>query len=167
MSFGTLLPTFAKDVFLTDERGYSILLTCNGLGALAAASLLAASGSMRHKGKRLLFGAFAFCLSTMAFAAAPTLPLACAFLVVSGFFLLVFLMTANTLVQTLSPDTLRGRVFALYSWFLIGATPPGAITLGFLANAIGARHATQLGALIAASFLLWVYWRFRHLWKEP
>src|SRR5690606_38106870 len=63
LSSSTLLPTFAKDVFLTDERGYSILLTCNGIGALAAASLFAIVGKMRHKGKQLLLGVLAFCLS--------------------------------------------------------------------------------------------------------
>jgi hypothetical protein len=41
MSFGALLPVFAKDVFATDERGFSLLMTCNGMGALGAAVTLA------------------------------------------------------------------------------------------------------------------------------
>jgi MFS family permease len=166
MSFGTLLPIFARDIFQTNEHGYTALLTCNGLGALAAASRLAFSRGMRHKGKRVLAGAFGFCVSTAVFAIMPSLWLGCAALLFSGFFLLTFLMTANTLVQTLSPDTLRGRIFAVYSMSLVGTTPVGAIVLGFAAKFLGARMAVLGGALIAASFALWVFFRFRGLWKE-
>jgi MFS family permease len=166
MTFGTLLPIFAKDIFHTDAPGYTLLLTCNGLGALLAASSLAVSGSMGHKGKRLLGGAFGFCLATIAFALSPTLWLACTFLVVSGFFLLMFLMTANTFVQTLSPDTLRGRVFALYSLALIGSSPFGAITLGFGAKTFGPRAAVTLGCIIASFFVFGVFWTNRSLGKE-
>jgi MFS family permease len=166
MSFGTLVPIFARDVFHTDARGYTTLLTCNGLGALLAASSLAIASSMGYIGKRLLGGAFGFCVSTLAFAMAPTLWLASAMLIVSGFFLLTFLMAANTLVQTLSPDTLRGRVFALYSTALIGSTPLGAIVLGFLAKAIGPRLSVTLGCALAACIVFGIFTKHRSLWKQ-
>lgn len=166
MSFATLLPVFAKDVFQTDERGYSILLTCNGVGALLAASSLVVTGSMRHKGKRLLLGAFLFSLSTLSFALAPNLTVGCIALIASGYFLMVFLMTANTLVQTFSPDALRGRIFAFYSMSLIGSTPLGAIVLGLVAKAFGARTAVALGQSIAAAAVVVIFFKFRELWKE-
>jgi len=166
MSFTTLLPVFAKDVFHSDERGFSLLMTCNGAGALGAALSLAAASAMRHKGKRLLLGAFLFCLSLLAFAISPTLPLACFFLVLAGWFLFTFLTTANTLVQTLAPDELRGRVFSLYSLALIGTLPIGAVFIGGVARLRDARFAVALGAILAAAFTLWVYVRYRSLWKE-
>ena len=111
MSFGTLLPIFARDVFHRDSGGYTLLLTCNGLGALVAAGSLAFTRSVRHKGKRVLLGAFGFSLGTLAFSLAPQFWLACAALLFSGFFLLSFLMAANTLIRTLSPDTLPRPCF--------------------------------------------------------
>ncbi|HVF09488.1 MAG TPA: MFS transporter [Abditibacteriaceae bacterium] len=165
MSFTTLLPVFAKDVFDTDERGFSLLMTCNGAGALGSALSLAAAGAMRHKGKRLLLGSFLFCLSVIAFASASSLSLACFFLVLAGWFLFTFLTTANTMVQTLAPDDLRGRVFSLYSLALIGTLPLGALLLGGVAR-VNARFAVQLGAVVAAAFTVWIYLRFRRLWKE-
>ncbi len=167
MSFGTLLSVFAKDVFQTDARGFSILLSCNGLGALGAAFSLAFTGRMRHRGKRLLLGAFGFCLSVMAFSVAPDFYTACVFLIVAGWCLLTFLMTGNTLVQTLAPDDMRGRVLSLYSLALIGTAPLGALFLGILARfpLLGPRGAVFAGAWIAAMFAFSVYWRFKRLWK--
>lgn len=166
MSFGSLMPIFAKDVFQTDARGFSFLMTCNGLGALAAAAGLSVMGEMRHKGKRLLLGAWLFCLTTFGFAIAPNLVVACGFLILSGYFLLTFLMTANTLVQTLAPDAMRGRIFSVYSLSLIGASPLGAIAMGALAKGQGARAAVAMGTLGSAVFVVFVFWKFRSLWKE-
>jgi MFS family permease len=166
MSFGSLMPVFARDIFHTDARGFSLLMTCNGLGALAAAASLSVMGEMRHKGKRLLLGAALFCLTTFSFALAPNLILACSFLILSGFFLLTFLMTANTLVQTLSPDAMRGRIFSLYSLSLIGASPLGAIAMGAVAKGQGARAAVGIGTLGAAMFVGVVFWKFRGPWKQ-
>jgi len=166
MSFSSLLPVFAKDVFGSDERGFSILMTCNGVGALGSALSLAIFGAMRHKGKRLLLGALLFCLSVIVFASAPNLPSGCLCLIFAGWFLLTFLMTANTLVQTLAPDELRGRVFSLYSLALIGTSPLGAGAVGLAARHLGTRHAVQLGAMCAALFCIAMFLFCRSLWKE-
>jgi MFS family permease len=166
MSFGALLPVFAKDIFVTDERGFSLLTTCNGLGALGAAVTLAVAGKMRHKGKRLLLGAAMFCLCVIAFASSKSLYTGCVWLIGAGWCLLTFLMTANTMVQTNSPDHLRGRVFSLYSMALIGTSPLGMVFIGALARVWNPRAAVQTGATIAALFAVYVFVRHRALWKE-
>ena len=167
MSFGTLLSVFAKDVFHTNAQGFTLLMSCNGAGALGSALALAVAGKMRHTGKRLLLGAFLFCLSVANFSFAPNLVVACLWLIAAGWFLLTFLMTANTLVQTLSPADMRGRVFSLYSLALIGTAPIGSLFVGALARVplLGPRGAVCCGASIAATFALIVYFRFRKLWK--
>ena len=165
-STANLLPIFAKDVFKTDAGGFSLMLTTSGVGALLAAGLLAASGGMRHKGKRLLGGALAFCICIMGFALSPTLAIGCAFLGVSGFCLLTCLMTANTLVQVAAPDNLRGRVFSFYSLALIGMAPIGAIWIGAMAKWFGPREAVVISTGVAAAWALWTFLRHRALWKE-
>ena len=165
-SFGNLFPIFARDVFGSDARGFSLLLTSSGVGAVAAAGILAVNGQMRHKGKRLLGGALAFCGCVAGFALSPTLPVSCLFLMVSGFCLLTCLMTANTLVQTAAPDHLGGRVFSFYSLALIGVAPIGALWIGALAKWIGPREAVVVNAGIAAAWTLWTFLRHRAVWKE-
>ena len=167
MSFGTLMPVFAHDVFRTNQEGYATLLFCNGLGAMGAALALALAGQMRHKGKRLMLGAFGFCACIAMFSVAKYLWLGCAILIVAGWFLLTFLMTANTLVQTLAPDEMRGRVFSIYSLALIGTAPLGAAFIGALAQWFGPRQAVCACALGAAAFTFAMWTRQRHgLWKE-
>jgi len=166
LSFSTLMPVFAQDVFKTDARGYSILLASSGAGALFSAASLAVANAMKHKGKRLLGGALAFCACVGGFAFAPTLILACVWLFASGFCLLTFLTTANTLVQTTAPDALRGRVFSLYSLALIGAGPIGALWTGAAAKICGPRLGVALSAMLAAAWTIGTFWKCRALWKE-
>jgi MFS family permease len=166
MSYSPLLPVFAKDIFLSNERGFAFLAAFNGVGALASALALAAAGSMRHRGKRLLLGALLFSLSVVAFGACNSLVWGCFILVLAGWFLLTFLMTANTLVQTIAPDELRGRVFSVYSLALIGTAPLGALAMGGLARVLGASGAVRLGGGISAVFAVWIFLCFRSLWKE-
>ncbi|BCM91785.1 hypothetical protein IAD21_03661 [Abditibacteriota bacterium] len=154
-SYGNLLPIFAKDVFFTDEGGYSALLSSAGAGSLGAAAQLALSGRMGHKGRRLFGGAFGFCASIAAFAFAPSLVPACVCLFAGGYCLLTFLTTANTLVQTTAPDELRGRVFSLYSLALVGTSPIGALWVGKAAQLLGARVAVGLGVALALAWTLW------------
>ena len=166
MSFAALLPVFAKDIFASDEKGFSLLLASNGFGALGASVSLAVAGKMYHRGKRLLLGTTLFALCVIGFASSPALWVACLWLVGAGWCMLTFLMTANTMVQTLAPDHLRGRVFSLYSLALIGTSPLGVLLIGKLAQVWNPRAAVQAGASISVWFSLFVIVRFRALWKE-
>ncbi len=53
---------------------------------------------------------------------------------------------ANTLVQTMAPDELRGRVTSVYSLMFFGTAPFGSLLAGGVAQAIGSSLAIALGA---------------------
>jgi hypothetical protein len=114
------MPIFAKDVFQTDARGFSALLTCSGAGALTSAAQLAVSEicviRQATSGRR----DFVLCVRGR-FRVGAEFNFGLRLALMSGYFLLTFLTTANTLVQTLAPDELRGRVFSVYSMALIGS----------------------------------------------
>lgn len=166
MSFSTLLAVFARDVFGVDERGYALLLISEGAGAFGSAASLAVRGDMKHRGKRVLVGAFGFSLAIIGFAFSPVLWMACLCVMLAGWLLFTFLTTANTLVQTLSPDDLRGRIFSIYSLCLIGVAPFGSLFVGGMAKWLGPRGAVGLGGAVAASVAFGVYILFPKLWKE-
>jgi MFS family permease len=65
------------------------------------------------------------------------------------------LACSNTLLQTMVPDHLRGRVMALYSMMFMGVAPFGALGAGVMAERLGARWTVALGGLacVAASFV--------------
>ena len=72
-----------------------------------------------------------------AFAFARTLPLALLLLPVVGATLLLTTSSCNTILQTILPEELRGRVMALYSTAFLGTAPLGSLLAGALASRIG------------------------------
>jgi MFS family permease len=53
--------------------------------------------------------------------------------------------SSNTLVQSMVPDALRGRVMALYSMMFMGMAPLGSLLAGTVANHLGAPMTVALG----------------------
>jgi len=59
--------------------------------------------------------------------------------------LIVTTALANTMLQTLVPDELRGRVMAFYAFVFVGMAPLGAFQAGLGRGAHGRAHAIALG----------------------
>jgi MFS family permease len=64
-----------------------------------------------------------------------------------GFTMMVQMASSNTLVQSMSPDQLRGRVIAVYSMMFMGMAPFGAFFAGAIAHHIGAPWTVALGGV--------------------
>jgi hypothetical protein len=78
-------------------------------------------------------------------------------LLVAGYSQISFVATANNRIQTLTPDHLRGRVMALYAQALIGVGPFGSMQAGILASLLGAPWAMAIGATVAGSVVLAIW----------
>jgi MFS family permease len=65
-----------------------------------------------------------------------------------GFSMMVQMASSNTLIQSMVPDRLRGRVMALYSMMFLGMAPFGALLSGILANLMGAPSTVALGGAV-------------------
>ena len=100
---------------------------------------------------------------TFALAFAPSFALASATLVVMGAAQITFQATCNTLLQLTAPDHLRGRVMSLYAVVFAGVTPFGALTVGWVAEALGTPTACALGGAggLVSVALLAILWRSR------
>ena len=66
-----------------------------------------------------------------------------------GFAQIAFSATANTIVQTVAPDRLRGRVMSVYMMVFAGSVPPGNLFTGGLAHLFGAPIALLAGAVLS------------------
>jgi MFS family permease len=66
----------------------------------------------------------------------------------------------NTLIQSIVPDELRGRVIGVYMTVFAGSTPIGGVIAGALASALGAAAAIGIGGAstlaVGAVGLLWL-----------
>jgi len=152
VSYGTLLPVFARDILRVGPKGYGLLMTATGIGALSAALLLASRRSSQGKGRWLTLGNLLFPIMLLLLAASRLFLLSWLALVGVGFGLVLQNANVNVLLQTLSSERYRGRVMSLYALTFMGMMPLGSLQAGAVANAYGAPLAVTAGALICLLF---------------
>lgn len=153
-----LIPIMAGDVLGLPAEGYGMLVSAIGLGALVGAITLAVVGR-GHKGALLSVAMLVGAAGGMVFGASSWVPLSFAALMAVGWGMVTHLASANTLLQLLSPDHLRGRVLAAFLWVVVGAAPLGALILGGLAEALSAPWAIVLGSGVSLLGVLLIQWR--------
>ncbi|MGB7050144.1 MAG: MFS transporter [Acidimicrobiales bacterium] len=132
---------------VSNATATSILITAQGVGAVAGAVLLP-SVALRLGRGRLLTGALVVLpLLLVAYAVAPELWLATLALFAVGAGYITVLSGLNTVVQLRSPAFARGRVLSIYMMGLGLVYPLGAVLQGNIADATGLRAVTAVGAL--------------------
>lgn len=130
MPYQSLMPVFQKDVFQVGPEGLGLLMAGPATGAVVATLLLAATAHrVRRKGMMLLGSLVLLGVCLILFSRTTSLPVAMLTLICIGSCQMVYMATTNTLLQTIVPDALRGRVMSIY---LLdhGLTPVGALLAG-------------------------------------
>jgi MFS family permease len=152
-----LMPVFARNALHVGARGLGVLMASSGVGAVIAALLVAAYGSRIPKGKTVRWGGVVFGLAVAAFSLTRWFPVASLVLMVSGGAMIANNAVTNTLLQTLAPDHLRGRVMGAYTFVFTGMAPLGSFQAGLVAEHFGIRAEVAIGGLIClfGSLLLW------------
>jgi MFS family permease len=146
--FLVLMPVMARDVLGRGAEAFGWMSSAVGVGALVGALLLAASGRKLAKGRLLRWASLSLGVVVGAVALSRSLLLSLVFLALTGFAMIVNTATTNTLLQTLAPDHLRGRVVSVYTFAFVGMGPIGALQAGFLADHLGAPAALMSGAAV-------------------
>jgi MFS family permease len=144
-NFQVVLPLMARYAFDGGAGTYGALAGAMGAGAVVGAVATAGRGNHSLAGLGaigLAFGAF-----LAAIAAAPTLGLALAALVLMGAASISFTATTNSLLQLAAPTAMRGRVMALWSVVYLGSTCVGGPIVGWVSEHAGPRAGLALGAL--------------------
>jgi MFS family permease len=151
----TLMPLFADQVLKVGAVGFGLLMGAVGLGSLTGAMTLAVMAP-EPSGRRQFWVGAGWAAALLAFSFCRYLPLSMALLFLAGMCQMWFLATANTRVQTATPDRLRGRVMAFYAQAVMGVGPLGATQAGALASFIGAPAAMAVGAAVAGLLIIGV-----------
>ena len=73
---------------------------------------------------------------------------------VAGWGVITFNASSNTLIQTIAPDRLRGRVISLYTLMLLGLMPVGGLLMGSLATSLGSASAIAVGGVVYAAIIV-------------
>lgn len=145
MSYSVLMPIFADRILGGGPRGLGILMGSSGVGALLGALSLATRRGVRGLGRWVSVASAGFGLSLLAFSLSRWFWVSALLLVPAGYAMMVQMAASNTLIQSMVPDRLRGRVMAVYSMMFMGMAPFGALLSGVLARSLGAPAAVRIG----------------------
>jgi len=147
--FIALIPAVAINLLHEGARGTSVLVTAQGIGAVAGALALTPLAN-RFGRRQVMVADLAVVLpaTIVLYAAAPSLWTAAAALVAVGAAYIGVLSGLMTVVQLRAPDYLRARILSLYMVALGVVYPIGAVIQGKLGDEFGLR-----GVVIAAAAL--------------
>lgn len=158
-----MMPVLARDVLRVGAEGFGALMAAVGLGAMAGALGIAAFSRRVPRGRLQLVGGTAFGALVAVFAASRSFPLSVLLLALAGFAMIVNNALTNTMLQTLVPDHLRGRVMGFYSLVFVGMGPLGSFQAGVFAERYGAPWAVGVGGALCALAMAVVWWRVPEL----
>ncbi len=182
MPYNTLLPVFA-DVVLRDSAKplvgilcqgdqlkiecqtpealpLGILLTAVGIGAVTGALLVASLPERIQRGKMLTLGNLGFPIILLLFSASGSILLSAPLLVLVGLSYVWQTALANTLLQVLAPDEMRGRIMSLYGMTFQGMVNVGGLQAGIMADWMGAPVCVGIGAAVSLVYGLFVAFRY-------
>ena len=165
-----LLPIFSVDILHAGAKELGWLRAAPSIGAVLMALTLAHSRRIDHAGRALLLTVAGFGVATIGFGLSRNLWLSLAMLVLTGAFDNISVVLRHLLVQTKTPDAVRGRVLSVNSIFISCSNQLGAVESGWTAAWWGAVPSVWAGgfatlavvAICAAVSPALRHWRQRY-----
>ena len=159
-NFNIFLPLFASNVLYVGATGFGMLSAAIGVGSLLSSLWLTWSNqkpTMHHVlVVTLVFGAL-----DATFALSHIYLLSLVLIASIGFVEVAFAVQAITMIQTVVPNHLRGRVMSIAVLFFDGSVPPGYLLAGWLASLWGASIAMLICAFLSLMItgVGWIWWK--------
>jgi predicted MFS family arabinose efflux permease len=160
MAFSTLLPAWAVRILHGDSTTNGFLQSARGIGALVGSLFLATVAHKVLRGRLLHRATLLLGLSLLALALLRNEAAATFIMAFVGVGVFASYNLCNSLIQTHTPDALRGRVLALYSLAFFGVIPLAGLAVGFAADRVGEPLTVGTCALVLLAFA--IYLRLAH-----
>ena len=155
MPYQALMPAVAAEVFHVDAAGLGLLLTANGLGALAGSIVIAGvDGGTGTMARVQLVAGVVFGAGLLALGFTPIFGLALPLLALIGGASAAYTSINNTLLMSHTPPEYHGRVMGVYM-MTFAAMPLSSLPAARVAEAIGLPFTLILsGALVAVAVII-------------
>jgi MFS family permease len=147
-NWAVLVPLLAVQTFGGDAGTLGLLSAMTGIGSFVGAIFMANRAATPTMYRLALFTT-ASGIALIVPALAPSLAWAYPLVIPMGLFIMVLLITANSMLQLAAKPQARGRVMALYSIVLLGSTPIGSPITGWVGQHLGARWAFVMNGGVA------------------
>lgn len=152
-----LLPVFAKDIFETDAWGLGLLRSMSSVGSICAALVLAHYPLRSHAGRTMFICVMIYGACTVGFGLSTHIVPAALFLLTLGAADMVSVVIRQSLIQSETPNEMRGRVIAVHTILTGTSNQLGEFESGALAMFIGAVPTVIFGGVSAiVASLIWM-----------
>jgi len=168
LQYSVFLPIFASAVLHRGAKGFGLLMSAAGVGAVLGALHFAAQTS--YKGLARWIGATSTvcAIGLVLFAQSRVFWFSMLMLLVVGFCATVQMAATNTTLQNRVPDQLRGRIMAVYATMFMGVQPIGSLIAGGIATRIGAPHTLAMfGTLCFLGSMIFIFRVVIPLQRQP
>ena len=136
--YAVLLPIFAGQVLHGGAHTLALLTGASAAGALVSVLLLAMRRSVVGLTTAIQVAAGLLGVGLVLFGMSHVLWLSMALLAMVGFGMMQGMAASNTVIQTLVPERMRGRVMSYYTMAFVGMAPFSSLLAGGMAHRIGA-----------------------------
>jgi MFS family permease len=158
-----LLPVYAKDILGVGPQGLGLLQAALPVGSMSCAVLMAHRPPMQKAGRSLLRAVVIFGLATVGFGFSKWFWFSLLMLFICGFADNVSVIVRHTLVQMLTPDSMRGRVSSVNNLFIGTSNELGGFESGLVAFCLGAVFSVVSGGIATILVVLAVAWAWPEL----
>ena len=160
-----LLPIFAKDILNVGPEGLGWLRTAPSVGALVMVIALTHLPPIKRAGIALLWAVIGFGIATIIFGISRSFVLSLVMLALLGSLDNISVVVRSTLLLSMTPDEMRGRVSAVNSVFVGASNELGAFEFGVVASIFNPVIAVIGGGIGTIVVVIWVMWKWPQVRK--
>lgn len=151
ITYNTLQPYFAREVFHGDAATYGYINAATGLGAFTS-TLVVASQKKGSRLKMLLFyNLLLLGVGLIIMSFVKVLPVFMLMCFICGFGTMSVMPICNTVIQTVSSQQMRGRVVGFFAMATLGTLPIGSLFIGWVSKMVEARYCQLAQGVICLS----------------
>ena len=160
ISFNTLMPVFAKDIFSGNAQTFSWFESAAGIGSVLSAIYLANLKSAENMNKLMIAASLLLGFSIIILAVSSSLTVALICMTLSGVGMMGQTSSINIYIQTQSTVNMRSRSISYYMMAYQGMIPVGSLIIGYLSHFIGTRNTVVIqGVICIISVIVYVYYK--------
>jgi len=145
-----IIPVYAREVLHGEASVYGSLMTAVGVGAVFGGIIMTRRKSVKGLGSHMSRSLLGFVVMLALLAVNSSMALALVLLAGAGFFMVMAMIGSQTLVQTVLPEDIRGRVMSIYSMISVGFLPFGSLLSGAMAEQFGVRNTLLINVGVCA-----------------
>jgi MFS family permease len=160
ISFNTLMPVFAKDIFNGNAQTFSWFESAAGIGSVLSAIYLANLKSAENMNKLMIAASLLLGFSIIILAVSSSLTIALICMTLSGVGMMGQTSSINIYIQTQSTVNMRSRSISYYMMAYQGMIPVGSLIIGYVSHFIGTRNTVVIqGIICIISVIVYVYYK--------